>query len=84
MLTARPSIRLDILRHGEPVGGKRYRGDQIDDPLSPQGWAQMQARIDECAMAGLDGWTAIVSSPLTRCRAIARTPRPRARPATDD
>ncbi len=71
MLTARPSIRLDILRHGEPVGGKRYRGDQIDDPLSPQGWAQMQARIDECAMAGRDGWAAIVSSPLTRCRAFA-------------
>jgi len=28
---------IDLLRHGEPVGGKRYRG-QIDDPLSEKGW----------------------------------------------
>jgi broad specificity phosphatase PhoE len=67
----RKPIRLDIIRHGEPVGGKRYRGDKIDDRLSPQGWAQMQARMAHCATLGLDQWTAIVSSPLKRCREFA-------------
>ena len=56
---------IDMLRHGEPVGGRRYRG-QIDDPLSDKGWRQMHA-----ATAGERPWTAIVSSPLARCRAFA-------------
>mgnify|MGYP001765051698 CR=1 FL=1 len=56
---------LDFLRHGEPVGGKRYRG-QTDDPLSQKGWAQMCA-----ATAGEHPWLAIVTSPLSRCRAFA-------------
>lgn len=56
---------LDFLRHGEPVGGRRYRG-QTDDPLSDKGWRQMRA-----ACAGERPWTAIVSSPLARCRAFA-------------
>lgn len=56
---------LDFLRHGEPVGGKRYRG-QTDDPLSEKGWAQMCA-----ATAGTRPWMAIVSSPLSRCRVFA-------------
>jgi alpha-ribazole phosphatase len=56
---------LDFLRHGEPVGGKRYRG-RTDDPLSEKGWAQMCA-----ATAGERPWTAIVSSPLSRCSAFA-------------
>jgi len=56
---------LDFLRHGEPVGGKKYRG-QTDDPLSEKGWAQMRA-----ATAGESTWAAIVSSPLSRCRAFA-------------
>lgn len=56
---------LDFLRHGEPVGGKRYRG-RSDDPLSQKGWAQMCA-----ATAGERPWMSIVSSPLTRCRAFA-------------
>jgi len=25
------SVTLDLMRHGEPVGGRKYRG-QIDDP----------------------------------------------------
>lgn len=57
--------QLDFLRHGEPVGGRRYRG-QIDDPLSEKGWRQMRA-----AAAGERPWNAIVSSPLARCRAFA-------------
>ncbi|MEW5787512.1 MAG: histidine phosphatase family protein [Pseudomonadota bacterium] len=56
---------LDFLRHGEPVGGKRYRG-QTDDPLSDKGWTQMLA-----ATAGERPWQAIVTSPLARCRAFA-------------
>jgi alpha-ribazole phosphatase len=56
---------IDMLRHGEPVGGRRYRG-QLDDPLSEKGWAQMRAATAERAP-----WTAIVSSPLARCRAFA-------------
>lgn len=56
---------VDLIRHGEPVGGKRFRG-QSDDPLSETGWAQMRA-----AVAGATPWTAVVTSPLTRCRAFA-------------
>ena len=52
---------LDLLRHGEPVGGRKYRG-QTDDPLSDKGWAEMRA-----AVAAERPWTAIVSSPLARC-----------------
>lgn len=56
---------LDFMRHGEPVGGRRYRG-QIDDPLSEKGWAQMRASVGEHRP-----WSRIASSPLLRCRAFA-------------
>ena len=58
---------LDLMRHGEPVGGRKYRG-QIDEPLSEKGWAQMQAAVGDARP-----WTQIVSSPLVRCRAFAET-----------
>ena len=61
------STIVDLMRHGEPVGGRRYRG-QIDDPLSEKGWAQMHAAVGESVP-----WTRIVSSPLLRCRAFAET-----------
>jgi alpha-ribazole phosphatase/probable phosphoglycerate mutase len=60
-----PETRIDLLRHGEPVGGSRYRG-QLDDELSEQGWQQMWAAVDGCA-----GWQQVVSSPLRRCHAFA-------------
>ena len=60
-MTAHSLTWLDLLRHGEPVGGRKYRG-QTDDPLSDKGWAEMRA-----AVAGERPWTAIVSSPLARC-----------------
>jgi len=63
---------LDFLRHGEPVGGKKYRG-QTDDPLSEKGWAQMHAAIAGVMAAGVSPWQAIVSSPLRRCQAFADT-----------
>lgn len=59
------SLTLDLIRHGEPVGGRKYRG-QIDDPLSDKGWVQMRAAVGDAPP-----WTRIVSSPLARCRAFA-------------
>ncbi len=56
---------VDLLRHGEPVGGSRYRGQQ-DDALSELGWRQMWAAVD-----GKAPWQQIVSSPLQRCHAFA-------------
>lgn len=57
---------IDLLRHGEPVGGRRFRGS-LDDPLSTLGWAQMWAAVGEHCP-----WEAIVSSPLSRCAAFAQ------------
>ncbi len=59
------STVLDLMRHGEPVGGRKYRG-QIDDPLSEKGWAQMRAAVGDQVP-----WTRIVSSPLLRCRSFS-------------
>lgn len=56
---------LDLMRHGEPVGGRKYRG-QVDDPLSEKGWVQMHDAVGDARP-----WTQIVSSPLMRCRAFA-------------
>lgn len=56
---------LDFIRHGEPVGGRKYRG-QIDDPLSEKGWAQMRAALGDHAP-----WSRVISSPLLRCSAFA-------------
>lgn len=59
------STVIDLIRHGEPEGGKRYRG-QSDDPLSATGWQQMWDTLGEQAP-----WQRIVSSPLSRCHAFA-------------
>ncbi|MCU7959509.1 MAG: histidine phosphatase family protein [gamma proteobacterium symbiont of Bathyaustriella thionipta] len=56
---------IDWLRHGEPEGGRKYRG-AIDDPLSRKGWRQMRS-----AVSGPAPWQYIVTSPLLRCRAFA-------------
>ena len=59
--------QIDLLRHGEPVGGRRYRG-QSDDPLSEKGWRQMRT-----ALAGMSqDWHVIYGSPLQRCAAFAQ------------
>ena len=60
-----PTTHIDLLRHGEPEGGARFRGT-VDDPLSATGWAQVRA-----ATAG-DAWNRIVCSPLRRCREFAQ------------
>jgi len=56
---------VDLLRHGEPQGGRRFRG-QTDDPLSELGWRQMWAAVGDTAP-----WHQVVSSPLQRCSAFA-------------
>ena len=55
---------VDLLRHGETIGGARFRGVQ-DDRLSAVGWAQMEAAVQ----AG--SWDGILSSPARRCAAFA-------------
>lgn len=59
-------VILDALRHGEPVGGRRYRGHGVDDPLSEKGWRQMWQAVENA-----DPWNRIVTSPLVRCRDFA-------------
>jgi len=48
------------------VGGRGFRGDGVDDPLSETGWAQMWRSVGDST-----GWDAIVTSPLQRCSAFA-------------
>lgn len=62
----RVTTTVDLLRHGEPQGGRRFRG-QTDDPLSELGWRQMWAAVGDAAP-----WQQVVSSPLQRCSAFAR------------
>jgi len=57
---------IDFLRHGEPVGGRRFRGNGADDPLSEKGWQQMWNAVGEQLP-----WQRVISSPLRRCRAFA-------------
>jgi probable phosphoglycerate mutase len=57
---------VDFLRHGEPVGGRRYRGDGMDDPLSEKGWQQMWDAVGDH-----QPWQRVISSPLRRCREFA-------------
>lgn len=58
------SLRISLLRHGETTHSG-FRG-HLDDPLTERGWQQMQQ-----AVQGQQGWTAILSSPLQRCRRFA-------------
>ncbi len=60
-----PSTLIDLIRHGEPVGGTRYRG-HTDDPLSEKGWSQMRASVGDHKP-----WDRIISSPLLRCAEFA-------------
>ena len=56
---------IHLMRHGEPVGGKVFRGRQ-DDPLTDAGWQQMNRQT-----VG-QHWDHIISSPLCRCLDFAR------------
>ncbi len=59
-------MTLDLLRHGEPEGGRLYRGNLINDPLSEKGWQQMQASTHG------KHWDFIATSPMRRCQAFAQ------------
>lgn len=56
---------IDLLRHGEVEGGRKYRG-QLDDPLTEKGWQQLRRTT-----ANKQGWQHIISSPLKRCADFA-------------
>ncbi len=59
------AVYIDMIRHGEPQGGTRFRG-YLDHPLSELGWQQMQR-----AIAAQANWDLICSSPLKRCSEFA-------------
>lgn len=60
-------ISVDLMRHGEPVGGTQFRGSK-DDPLSELGWEQMNQSIEL-----VSGWNQIITSPLLRCKEFAHS-----------
>jgi len=62
-----PITTIDLIRHGMPEGGQRYRG-WLDDPLSQEGWQQMTQ-----ALEGEQPWDLIISSSLIRCANFATT-----------
>jgi len=55
---------IDLLRHGEPEGGRMYRGGGTDHPLSERGFQQMEQSIAD----NHADWSVIVSSPMLRCK----------------
>lgn len=57
---------LDLLRHGEPKGGRLYRGNLLDNPLTTKGWQQMQTSTNG------KHWDFIATSPMIRCQAFAQ------------
>ncbi|MBF0296177.1 MAG: alpha-ribazole phosphatase family protein [Magnetococcales bacterium] len=59
-------VLLDLLRHGAPEGGVKYRGS-LDDPLAPEGWEAMWATVRHHPP-----WDRILTSPLRRCAEFAQ------------
>jgi broad specificity phosphatase PhoE len=57
---------IDLLRHGEPVGGGHLRGARTDDPLTEGGWSDLQR-----AVGTWHDWDIVATSPLARCHAFA-------------
>jgi alpha-ribazole phosphatase/probable phosphoglycerate mutase len=66
MLTPARTI-VDVIRHGQPIGGSMYRGHR-DDRLSELGWQQMNQAVGE-----YNRWQAVLSSPLLRCSEFAES-----------
>lgn len=63
-------ITIDLLRHGEPVGGRMLRGS-TDHPLSETGWQQVTDAVMRQSVDGRPPYDAIITSPLSRCREFA-------------
>ncbi len=61
-------LTIDLLRHGALEGGIKYRG-AVDDPLTPAG-RQAMDQVWQSLAADVDY---IITSPLNRCAAPART-----------
>jgi alpha-ribazole phosphatase len=59
---------VDLLRHGEPSGGERFRGNGVDDPLNEQGWRQMWQSVGDSLNWP---WEAVLTSPMQRCVSFA-------------
>ncbi len=60
------ALYIDLIRHGQPEGGRKYRGNRIDDPLTELGWAQMWQGVGD-----FRDWDQVYTSPLQRCCAFA-------------
>ncbi len=56
---------IDLLRHGEPVGGNVLRG-RTDHELTELGWQQLQDATEGKA------WDVIITSPLSRCHEFSK------------
>ena len=54
-----------LLRHGTPVGGRMYRGNLFDDPLTEEGWDQMKSSVTNLS------FDTIATSPMKRCSEFA-------------
>ena len=67
-----PSVIIDLIRHGEPEGGKRFRGHGIDDPLSEKGWQQMWHAVHNHVIDNNCPWDKVISSPMQRCYEFAK------------
>ncbi|WP_016915880.1 histidine phosphatase family protein [Vreelandella stevensii] len=63
-------MTIDLMRHGEPLGGRMLRGS-TDHPLSETGWQQATAAVMRHTVDGRPPFDAIVSSPLARCHEFA-------------
>ena len=63
---------IDLLRHGEPEGGRMYRGGGTDHVLSEAGWQQMEQRVAQQQAKGEANWSTIISSPMLRCQEFAQ------------
>ena len=63
-MRSNPTV-IDLIRHGEPEGGKRYRG-QIDHPLSATGWQQMWDAVGAQACGYTAFWINRAEAPLER------------------
>jgi len=54
-----------LLRHGTPIGGRMYRGNLFDDPLTKEGWDQMKSSVADLF------FDTIATSPMKRCSEFA-------------
>ena len=57
---------IDLIRHGQPEGGRKYRGNRVDDPLAERGWQQLREGVGD-----FRNWDQVYTSPLQRCHAFA-------------